>query len=253
MGQDDQSKFVVAALDVAGKVVAGFGLILGLAYLAGWVYWRTYLGYVDLAWTLDAFDAQSLIQAGLPWVAYCLVLSFLIFFGTKKAVHISKFVIWFIFVSVIVFSLLAGIFYYLRPTVALDDAWKLQHLFFGVIAAVFIALGFRVLIEDRLPEESQRPKNALSQFSFGLAWMVLANPYMYAYSQIREIQCDDRYGIKVVHANGSSGALIAITGGKVIIKDSTQDRTYIYSSGDDLIFQKVRLIGAFSGFACAKR
>ncbi|MBA1194963.1 hypothetical protein G7007_19235 [Pseudomonas entomophila] len=253
MSQDDQSRFVVEVLDLAGKVVAGSGLVLGLAYLSGWVYWRTYLECIDIVWTLEAFNAQSLVQAGLPWVAYCIVLSCVIFFGTKKAIHISKLVFWFVFLCVVIFSFLAGVAYYAKPAVELDSAWKLQYLFYGAVAAIFIALGFRVLIEDRLHEEGPRPKNALVQFSFALAWMVLGSPFTYAYSQVKDIQCNDVYGVKVVHANGNSGALVAIIGDKAIIKDSLEDKAYIYTVGDALSFQKAKLVGHFPGFACARR
>lgn len=66
-------------LDKLGKLVSCFGVLLGLAYIAGFS--QTYFLFSELkaVWVLGLIDTQTLVRDGLPLATVCVLCTFLMF------------------------------------------------------------------------------------------------------------------------------------------------------------------------------
>lgn len=223
-------------LDVAGKLVGGFGLVLGLAYISGWVYLHSLHKKFAAPWVTDLYDAPALVQTGLQWVVVCCVFTSLIFMCFKKSDDVrhaamgTLSIAAFGYVAVAVLASLLGIRSDSMPLMGFAGP-----LIMGLASCYCIAAALRATTEN---------KNlvfALTAALFGLVLMIIINPWMYA----ETISLDMKYkpGSQIIVSNKETalnGILIGITGGKLIISECKTHNIYIFEPDNKTSFTKAK-------------
>lgn len=222
--ENQESEFNKAVLELSGKLVTGFGLVLGAAYISGWIYTYYYFDHLNAGWVLGFYDAQTYVQVGLPWAVYCAVATGFIVVYFKRSEHIvstARSVAGIVSsLAVALFGIMGAIEINIENTPVFRN---FSAMFMGAIAAFCVASAIRAL------DEGKSLKDMLVWFAAGSLWMTVASPWMYAYSKNIDFKLGEGSQVSVwQNDTGTKGIMLGAVGGRLIVKDCSTHDIYIF-------------------------
>ena len=215
MTDQNQRDFFMSLLDQLGKLVVSSGIILALAYVAGWVYsWWLYRS-LQSSWVMKFIEPQGFIKEGLPWIMYCTAVAALSFFSFRNSESMKGFGNSWMFLvgtAVIVLTSVSQMFGVNLETFPIYNS--VLAFFLSLYAASSLAVSLRMLAEKKPGMQ------ILGVASLGLIGTAVIFPFANADESARNLKLGgDTRPLVVDDKNVVQGVLVSAVGGKYLILD----------------------------------
>lgn len=220
-------------LDVAGKLVTGFGFVVGLAYITGWVYLSSYYEFFHVGWVVEFLDAQAFIRAGLLWVFCCLITAGLIYLCIRHRSYMRLEGMFYALVIGVSTLQVTPILEAVGGSLFLWGPYRVLGLIsMGVFSAFCLAAGLRAVVERATSIF------ILAPIGFGIFWMAVMAPAMYAGLQIFYSDYVKINQITIFNdMTKRRGALLGVASGKVVISECGTHDVYVIEPNEKILFR----------------
>ncbi|MEB2870350.1 hypothetical protein [Pseudomonas rhizosphaerae] len=208
-----RSEFYGSLLDQAGKLVVGSGVVLALAYVAGWVYsWHLY-DSLHSSWVMKFIEPQGFIKEGLPWAMYCTAVAALVFFAFGNSDSMKGFANGWMFLIGTVVTVLTSVCQAFGVNLEEYSLFNsILAFFLSLYAASALALSLRML------EEKQAGLRILVVSTLGLFAIAVLFPFIQAYEASRDLRVETIDKPLVIDdSDGVQGILVSAIGTKYLV------------------------------------
>lgn len=215
MEQKNETEIYGTLLDQLGKLVVGSGVVLALAYVAGWVYSRCLYGSLSSLWLMKMIEPQGFIKEGLSWIIYCTAIAVVVFFAFRNSEGLKGFASTWMFVIGSIVSLavfFSGVFGFNLEKIGTFNAFLAFIL--SLYASSALALSLRML------GERQPGLNILIVVSLGLLGTSVVFPFMQADELSRNLKIGGSAKTLVIDEKGQPlGIFVSAVGTKIVVLD----------------------------------
>lgn len=207
--------FYLVLLDQVGKLVVSSGVILALAYVAGYVYsWHLYSA-LHSTWVLKFIDPQGHIKEGLPWIMYCTAVAGLAFFSFSNSEKMAGFGngTLFLFASVVIAATSISQAFGVNL-----ESFQIFNSFLALLLSLYAASALALSI--KMLAERKSGLQVLLVATLGLAGTTVVFPFLQADELARDLKLGgaDR-PLVVDEKNITQGILVSAIGSKYLILD----------------------------------